>query len=667
MFVQSIKSEYKDPIFLFCLGWCMILLSGWIPVAPHLHTFINMWRVEIAASTLFLITLSYLLYQHQDKVFLLCLSRQEINFIILPLSAFIIWSGISMAWSPSWKSALYHTLIWTEYLIFYLIIRHILESAHSYKLLITLLSVMLVIIAMPTIVEYCSFMYFGGATTLGIRYSKYGEQFIALFPLIAVGTLRLNGRRFAFGVFIVTAMWLFIISTLGRTNFVLFVCGVAGVASLVFLFKRFRRYRRRMTVIILAMILASVPLHLITLLTDKPNVPIVGRISDETGINYSNNFRKLMTSVSLEMIAAHPIIGVGADNFGMQFNDYRAIYADKNPTDINLTVAENELAERSHNEFLQVFAELGAIGSLIFLWFLSAIVIMLLNFFKRFRQVSFLPLAALIGLSLFLASSAVSSFSFRLMQNGLVFFFVLAVAAKFLLASKLDNKAICKAIISPNRLKLGYLSGIAACLLLLGYCSIRLSSSIYTAQANRTSETEQAAPLYQTAFNLDDENPDARYYYGLRLLKDNKYSEAVPYFKQAIALGLAPSSTYSYLATAQTLSGDTTGAEKSFAEAVRLYPLSPFVHARYASLLQVTSGKEESRQQLNRALEINKKQANTWWTLLNRGLPETTRAAFNNENMVQVLDLTPADSVSAVLTEREIRFPAEKIKINFGN
>lgn len=665
MFNQIFKAEYKKPVFYFCISFCLVLMASWLPVFRGLDTFMQFWRVEIAASIFLSATLFYSLYQYSKGKLNFFISRPEMKFIVLPLAVFIVWSAVSMAWSPSWKLAAYHTLIWAEYLIFYMIIRRVLDSPKSYNLLITLLAIVLLIIAAPAIIEYCSFIYLGGATTLGIRFSKYGEFYLALFPVITAGVLRLKNRRFALGVFVVVTMWLFIIGTLGRTNLILFVAATMVIAGTVFLFKQFHEYRSRMAIIVLAMIIVPIPLHSITLLTEKPNVPIVSRVSDETGISYSNNFRKLMVSVSLEIIAAHPLIGIGAGTYGTQFNKYREIYAEKNSTDGNLTVAENELAERTHNEYLQIFAELGIVGSLIFAWFIASIGIMFWNAFRNFRQTSLLSLAALLGLTLFLASSAASSFSFRFMQNGLVFFFVFALAAKSLLSTKSRKKAIQRISFSNVQPKLAFSFGILSCSLLFGLCLVRVAGSVYTMRANQTADNEQAKLLYQTASALDNENPNADYFHGLRLVKDNRFAEAVPYFRRAIAYGLGTSSVYSYLATAQTLSGDNAGAEKTFAEATRLYPLSPFVRTRYATLLQANGKAEEARQQMDSALKINKKSAKTWWSLMNNGLPETTRTAFSDKEFVQVMDLTPPQSIEAVLTERNIKFPHEKVEFNF--
>lgn len=668
MVSSRLSFNLKEPAAWFVIGLCLVVLVPILPILPKLQTFIHPWRPELIASLSFFITLTYLLYQYWGKAQLLDLSRLEINFIILPLLAFIVWSGLSIAWAPSWKSALYHTLVWVEYLIFYLVARQILNHKNGFQTFLIPLTVTLLIIGLPSVVEYLAFLVFGDATTLGLRYAKYGELFNTVCPLVTVGVLRLSGRRFALGLLVVLAMWLFIISTLGRTNLFIFGFGLTAIAGFVFVFKRFRKYRRKMAMIVLAVIFVPLPLHLITFFAEEPNVPLVKRMSDETGISYSTDVRKLLKSVSVEMFKTHPVIGVGADNFGMRFNDYRTSYAAKNPGDVNLMTSEAEVAERAHNEYLQILAELGAVGGLIFLWFLGGVAVMALTALKRLSRISLVPVGALLGVCFFLASSAISSYSFRLVQNGFVFFFALAVAAKFLLASSAEGEQSSTVRLSPGRLKLGYAAGIAACLLLTAYCLTRVASVYYSLKASDQPQVEQAIPYYQTAFWLDGENPTAHFLLGMHLFNAERYPEAVSPIRQSIEGQRASSVDFSYLATAQTMAGDPQGAEATIAESLRLYPLSPFLRARYASLLKANGKAEEAAAQLKIALGINKREANTWWVMMNEGARQASiRAAAESDDFARVMKLNPQRAIYAVVAERELRYPHEKFKIPDAN
>ena len=659
MSAEYLKSNYKNPAFIFCVGWCLVLLSGWIPFLIGLDTFTHGWRVETAASVFLLVVPVYLLYRNSDVFSLSALSRHEINFIVLPILLFIVWSALSILWSSSWKSAFYHTLMWGEYLIFYLLVRSVLEVRGSFRISITLVTTVFLIIALPAIIEYFGFLYFGGASTLGVRFAKYGEQINTFFPLLIVGVLVSRGKLFIAGLLAVTMLWLFMFSGFGRTNILLFAGGTIVLTLTVFIFKRFHKHRRKMTLVAAVLIVAPFLYHAPTLLVEK-DFSIVARAGD-ADTEYSGNFRKLTAAISVEMIKTHPLIGIGADNFGLQFNKYREIYAEKNPSDSNLVVAEVELAERSHNELLQIALELGIVGLIIALWFISGIVSMAFSALKNWRRVSLFSLAALLGLGLFAASSMVSSFSFRFIQHGFVFFFVLAVAAKLLIREKRTEKTAAQ---KPFFIKFSpfvYAAGIIVCLSMLGFCAVRVASALYVAEANRTESLDAAISLYQTAVKLDDENANAPYFCGQRLLTAGRYGEAIPQFTETIAKQAATSPNYSYLAAAQTLSGDAHGASQTFAAAVKLYPFSPFVRTRYALLLKADNQPAEAERQMNFALALNRPQAVTWSNFISGGVFTATKKSFDDPNISKVEKLMPFQAVIPVTIEREIVHPEEKV------
>src|SRR6186997_2223176 len=119
---QDKKQTTWTPNRLFYFGLGLVLLANWLPFIPAWYTFVHMWRVEIAAS-IFLAGIFIWLLANPDKVKLDLISRDEFRFIILPLLAFILWSFLSAIWAPFWKSAIHHSLIWIEYLAFYLLFR----------------------------------------------------------------------------------------------------------------------------------------------------------------------------------------------------------------------------------------------------------------------------------------------------------------------------------------------------------------------------------------------------------------------------------------------------------------------------------------------------------------------------------------------------------------
>mgnify|MGYP003393404199 CR=1 FL=1 len=658
--ISSLKTI--GPGTLFCIGWCMVILSLAIGSAQPWVTFIHMWRVEFFASVFLFAAVCFVIYRHRRDPIILVVSPLEIRYLIVPMLAFIAWSAVSMLWANSTMSAFHHALVWTEYLIFYLFVRQVLDGGRNYSRLAKMVTATLCFTAIVAVIAYISFLTYGGGTNVGITFSKYGEQIVTLLPLLIVGVLRQKERKFAIGTAALALMWLLIYSSQSRTGLILFVVVVVAMSALVFLLKRFRPFRIKMAILLVAFVVAPIPLQLVSMFSANEETAIFGRFRDENNLSSSNDFRKLMIHVSTGMIATNPILGIGADNFGFEANKYRAAFAAQNPNNPVLAEAESYIPERAHNEYLQIAAELGIVGVIIFSWFLFGIAVMGFRLLKNFRLSSPYAIAAMIGIGAFIVSSLVTSYSFRLIQNGFVFFFVLAVAAKLLLKT---NKSKIPAPVVANKLLMKLVLNVAciACLSLAVLSAVRVSSTAFTQQANRTASINEALPLYRQAMTLDTTNPEAPYYLGLRMIDEARYSDAVINLEKSIRIGKARSTDFSFLATAQSLAGDNAGAERTFAEAAALYPRSVFVLTRYAALLNANGKKPESGRQFERAMSIDKRAANTWWALINNGTQAASDLSFGNaEEHEKIMDLLPHDAIYAIIAERNIRFPNERQK-----
>ncbi|MBA2378839.1 MAG: O-antigen ligase family protein [Blastocatellia bacterium] len=656
--------DYRNPATLFAFGWAAVMLALLISIPPVWNTFMHSWRVELTASVFLLITLIVAYRAYQNCRHALQISKTEFTWIILPVLIFITWSGLSMIWAASPRSALHHTLVWTCYLIFYIAVRHLVQSRANLRKLLLVPGLSLAFFGVLAATGYATYLYFEGGVNLGMVYSKYGEQANTIFPLLLAATITLKGRKFYAGVAVLVMLGLLIFSGLGRINLILFAASFVTMATVILLFPRFHHYRKKLAVIAVAVILSPLPFHIPSFFSSRGDIPIVARIKDEGGATAnSNDFRKLMIGVSLTMFAANPIVGIGADNFGFETNRYRANYAAADPSNPYLAQAESEIPERAHNEFLQIAAELGVVGVSILVWLLIGIAMLGISALRRIRHQPLYSIAALLGIAMFLASSLVTSYSFRVMQNGLMFFFVLAVAARFLFTPSKEGEPLTT--VSPATYKLGFAAGALACILLAGYSSLRVTSAAIAASATSEPDLAKAIPLYERAMWLDHENADAPYVLALRLLQAERYADAVPHFQHAIRLGLARSADFSYLASAQALANDYKGAEATFAKAVSLYPRSPFVLTRYAALLEHNGKHDAAKTYLDRALQINPRQTRTWWALLTESPLKATQAAFQNKDNAEVMDLLPHIALYAVKEERDIRFPEERFSFNF--
>src|SRR5204863_5617479 len=77
--------------------------------------------------------------------------------------------------------------------------------------------------------------------------------------------------------------------------------------------------------------------------------------------------RVFVWKIGARMAAEHPFVGVGADNFGISFNNAREHYRLGHPAGPPDEPVSDNLVERGHNELLQVAAELGIVRLILFL------------------------------------------------------------------------------------------------------------------------------------------------------------------------------------------------------------------------------------------------------------------------------------------------------------
>lgn len=650
-----------NPATIFSIGLSLVLLALLLSFPPAWNTFIHGWKVELAASVLLLAASAYAALKTSTSI---SLHKTEAYFILLPMTLFIVWSGLSAFWAASPISAAHHTFTWSLYLAFFLFVRILLNEAGSSQKLTTAVLFPLLLFATIAVTGFLTLQIVGSGQPLGMIYSKYGEQINTIFPLILAATIVSTGRRFVLGTICLLLLWLLIFASSSRAAIGLFAFGTLICGILVIL-KGNSGSVKRLATVAAVLIFAPVLLSLPGLLGSETQAPTVARFTDSKQLDNSNDFRKLMVTLSTRMFSQNPVTGVGADNFGIVVHNFRNTYAAEHPEDLNLAQGETTIPERAHNEYLQIAAELGVVGSLIFLWFITGIGLLAIDALRQYRKLPIYAFAALIGIALFLASSLVTSYSFRLIQNGLVFFLVLAIAIRGVYGKQRKSSSTGKVTISPVQVRRLALISAVVCLLFIASTSIRTASVAYHTQANYTANIDDAILLYERSMSLDPDDPHPHYWLGMRYFQIGKYSEAVPYLKGSIRLGKTPSADYSYLASAQSLSGDNNGAEQTLAEAAKFYPHSSFVRTRYAWMLNNNGRSAEAENQLKIARSISESDTNGWWALMNNGPRIASDLAFQTKNHTQVMDLMPEDAMRAVVAERDIRFPDERVKLPF--
>ncbi len=655
----------------FATVWAIIIIAPLVYFPGSSVLTGHPWKVELIISFVLFTTLVFCFFTQQKNKFIALISPKFTFYIIIPFCALIIWSAISAFWADSILSVAHHSLVWVYYLIFFLLSINIVSDKRLFKLSTIALGSVMTIICLCCVIGFIQFISQESiGETFGTRFGRYAEIFATLLPLFFSFILRLNRKHLLWAVCVTSFLWLGLLFAGSRGSLFSSIIGLSFFVLLRIFSKKTSIEKRRLVLALMGLVFTVlfVQVSLLSIQNEKKGSTIsrfVIKDEKESGNSFSQNIRFLYAGVGKEMFFENYLIGVGADNFGLEFNKYRAVFSENVTNKYTAQQNEDFQAERAHNEYLQILAELGIIGGIIFLCLLFGIA--KLGFAEivksRFERSNILTHAAIGGIVAFLLSSCFSSFSFRLMQNGLVFFFLLAILLRNFVVEKNQEK---QNLTFNPQLKLIFVSiALVASLSLTVFSALKATSQYLTYLAERQQNFETAKTYYENAIMLDPANAAAESSFGARLLGENNYQESAAHFQKSVEKGLNDSISYSYLITAQTLANEPQQALDTTSEAVKIFPYSVFMRVRYAALLDNFNEKAESAKQLKIARQLDKKQSETWWLLMKYGSLKASQESRTNKDISSLEKLTPNSGVYAVLAERQIIHPDEKPTFKF--
>lgn len=571
--------------------------------------------------------------------------RRSWSFLI-PWAMFVVWSALSYFYAPSAGWVISHTLTWATYLAIFVLFSLLLNGKAGISTVYTGLFLTACILGLNAVLDIVSIANFADSQgAIRIRYGKFAELLATILPFLAAVAFYSTGRKFI----LAAAGWL-----LGWTALMLslskgaFIAGVVGHIILFLgcaLFSN-RQFRSRTVKLAAVWLLFTIVFQAgFSLFSTIPSTTdyITGS-ADKT--RSTSIFRAFSWAVSREMIGAHPLIGVGAGNFGVTFNDSKAAYAARHPEDRTPDIAEDYVVERSHNELLQVFAELGIVGLIFWVAGFALLALAIAGKFVRSRfQLSPVMWSCVGGMLAFGVSSMVSSFSFRAIQNGIAFFIVAAIAFYELGKSRppaetRDSRR------NNHRVLIAACTG-AGCILLTVFAGSKALGEYYAYRAERTDDPVQALELYRKSIAVDDDNAQAYYFRAFREASAGSYADAASSMRMAIERGLGVSITYSRLAEFQLRSGDPNGSEATLREGLRIFPNSVFLRVKYANFLRDEKHDPAFESEMAYANSVDSRQAKGWDALLSRGSVAAYYAARADEGIARPAELHPQNAVLA--------------------
>jgi O-antigen ligase len=656
----------RYPLFIIGAFWPLVLLAPHLPGVPRPSVGGLPWRQELGLSFLLTVALSFLVKRAQSEK-IARIDRGTFS-IVFTFGLFACWTLSSAAWAANAYAAIHLGMQWSIYFIFFFLMNSILRNPKLKNTSFNALSGVIWVLAIACAIE----SWFGAPLTDGnlrndlkplLRGSGgFGEIMAMAAILFAALSLNANrrGRALFFGA---TALmgWLATLQSLERAPFIGATAGFCLLfAGAVIASPASRRPWCRLgwMVCILGLIFFFQSLPLSNAQPNEPNTSTVTRLTGNLSGDVSTRARFLFWRVGLEMAQAHPLLGVGGNNYEAAYATARAQFSAKHQDSSLVSLNEHLLTVYAHNEYVQLLAELGAIGLMLFVLFSLSLVAALRRALKHPSQM--LPALGAGGAMLaFAVSSGASGSSFRYFGGGLVFFFAAATLTRIsagIQTSSSDKPK--KPIHLVGSLRQAMSFGLCALMLLAtGVFSAQGAGTVLHALAQSSADPAKAEGYFQSSLKIYPASPATHFGYGLWLYNNRRAAEALPHLRYAVENGFNSSICYGYLAGSADSAGDSAFAERTLASAVRVYPVSVFLLVRYSTALKRSGRMEESETVFSRAVLLDARAAQGWQQLIDNDIDAAYLAARQDKNIAMPGELFPQAAVFEVLKENEQRFP----------
>ena len=281
----------------------------------------------------------------------------------LCLGAFLLWTGLSLFFAPSPYFAFHGLAVLLAVISVYWLLVNCLTRAEDYYSLLFLISISAGIVALLGLFQAAGIFWeripdhYGEPMVTGtFDHANHAAQFLALsLPLTAVllGTAS-TPRRLAAGISFLLQISLLVLS---RSRAAWLAAFLILPPALFFLL---RPFRRRFLILLLAVGIIVFGLFLKIPETASQRT-LFTHLKTLFSTQYSSNrIRLLVWQDTLGLIRSHPLRGVGAENFPVEFPRAQSDRLARELAQLD------QIAESPHNEYLRVLSESGLVGFVLF-------------------------------------------------------------------------------------------------------------------------------------------------------------------------------------------------------------------------------------------------------------------------------------------------------------
>lgn len=661
--MEKVVKAMRDPRWFVAVLWPLVLAVPYLPGIPKPSLGGLAWRQELAFAAVLVGTFG-LLITRLDK---LRTSIVHPNLphpsLLISLVLFAVWIAASILWAANPYSATHHAFTWGAYLLFFGLLHFVAARPRAMRASFYALATVVWILSLSCLIEWLggdalsdhSFRANLKPTFRG--FSGFGETMAVAAPIF--GALALSVRKPRQAVLCGAtslAAWLVVLQAYQRAPILGAVAGLVVLGVGLVFFKGCRpRSLQRVGVLLAGLIVVAFLQLVVFAVTPGEPLTALERLKTTSTEEANTKVRLLYWGVGLEMFREHPLLGVGANNYEVAFPTAREQFAATHPASSLLGMNEQLLTQYAHNEYIQILAELGIVGIVLFSAFCLLLARTLWGALRHSRN-PLLALGAGAGLVAFFLSSAASAFSFRWFGGGLMCFFAAALVSHLSKASSATGQADSAVVSEPSpfhRAVPAAAFGFAV-IMLIG-AGMQAMNGVTHAWAQTSTTPSQAERLYRQSLRFNPFDAASHFDFGSLLYQQRRYDEAVYHLQYAVGHGFNTSTSYAVLAAAQEELGDIAASERTLAIAAKAYPRSVFILVRHAAALNRLGKSEEAEKQFSQALAVDARAARGWYQLINFDIDAALSAAQKDSSLAKPGELKPQTAIYLVLKENERR------------
>jgi O-antigen ligase/Tfp pilus assembly protein PilF len=604
------------------------------------------------------------------------LHRTNLN---LPLILFTSVLALSLFISETKAVSLQDFIIFFSYILIFFLITNNLNKKINFNSFIHLFFIISLLVSIYTIIQYYGFdPYLSDlhSLTSTIGQKNWISNYLAMiFPVVFSYFLLEKSKKNKI-------LYFFLLSILYAT---LMICQSRGIwisISLILIFaiyiiikfnllKIFQENKKWLTLLLVTFLIITIIYSTDNLLNKSAITVLQRALSTFDEQDPSINTRLLIWKTTLEMIKDRPIFGSGIGTFKMNYLNYQAEFLKNNPYYIQYSGKARE----AHNEYLQMWAELGIIGLGIFIGIILMFYSLIIDYLKKndSDKDKIIVLGLVLGITCFLIH-CLFTFPLHVPALGITFFTLVGLTVIYtrkINLPKTDSDNIPKEIKLKNK---GIKIALTVIVLIFMIWAINLLAvRPYIAEIqyfngmrhNVDSNYGKALPYFEQAVSLYPYNGRILHalgttYYNLGIL--NKAEE----FLQKTTRYLIDANTFYNLGLIYSQAGLFSKAEEEFKYAVYLIPKFTKAYYDLGYLYFIQERYDDTIEQWNKILEIEPDFPNKYIVLNNLGIvyqkKEMPEKAL--EYFLQALQLVPeGDPI-----EKEIEEEINKIyKSNLNN